>query len=186
MSSDNPQSPVDPPAHVREPLRQRRGWRIIQMVLVILLLPLLAIQFIFPLFTSQPFNSVDELDPNEIKWLKVSVFNRDDLDGGDDVGPYYADPDDFDQLLKPLRGLIEVEPFTDARGPWLGEYRVMLKNGRRNTIRLYWHSAPDPSLPPDAPVWIRMQIGRHYFQGGTVRALLEATTDAEPRGKQNP
>jgi len=149
-------------------------------VFAILLVMALVATIVIPLLQEQPFDSVDELDPANIKSLRVYFLNRKELDGGDDIGPYFAAEEDYAKLLAPLRNISEVEQFQDARGPWLGEYRVRTKTGRKGTIKLYW--VKTPLDPPLASARLRFQIGPHKYEGGTAEAIIAAANEAAPRG----
>ena len=140
---------------------------------------------LIPALRTQPFDSVAEIDPAEIKSLRVQLLNRKELDGGEDVGPYYADPADYPKLLEPLKGLPPVNGFAGATGPWLGEYRVLLNNGRKATLKLYWHRPPTDR--PDAPARVRLRLDeRREFEGGTAAAVIAAVAECEGRGRAKP
>lgn len=157
------------------------GRRVAVAVFLLMLIPVLAAALVFPALRTQPFGSVAEIEPAEIKSLAVRLLNRTELDGGPDIGPYTAAAEDYAKLLEPLKAVPAVEGYVDARGPWLGEYRVLLLNGRKATIRLYWHR--DPKAPSAAPVTLRFQIGDKTFAGGTAAALIAAVTECEGRGR---
>jgi hypothetical protein len=120
-----------------------------------------------------------------VKWLRVQLLNRTELDGGEDVRPYYADPADHAKLLDALKELRPVDAFAGAKGPWLGDYRVMLDNGRRATLKLYWYRPPQAA--PTAPATLRLQIDEgHKYEGGPVAAVVAAAADAAARGRARP
>lgn len=154
------------------------------VVFALLLVMAVVATIVIPLLQEQPFDSVDELDPENIKSLRVYFLNRKELDGGDDIGPYFAAEEDFAKLLAPLRKLPEVQDFQDTRGVWLGEYRVRTKTGRKGTIKLYW--VKTPLDPPSAPARLRFQIGPHKFEGGTAVAIITAANEAATRGSETP
>ena len=172
-------------------------------VLLVLLLPLLVGFVLVPLLLEQPFESAEEIDPAEVKTLRVFVLNRRELDGGRDVGPYLAAAEDYPALLAPLREAREVGSFPDARGPWLAEYRVLLKSGRKGTIKLYWSRPPGGWKGAQAfaaaggtaalaeageagrvpPVTLRFQIGpRKKYEGGSAAGLIRAAEAGAERG----
>lgn len=171
-------------------------------VLVVLLLPLTVAFVLVPLLLEQPFESAEEIDPAAVKTLRVFVLNRKELDGGRDVGPYLAAAADYPALLAPLREAHEVASFPDARGPWLAEYRVLLKSGRKGTIRLYWSRpqggwAGAPAFAAAGggaavagatearhvpPVTLRFQIGPRRYEGGSAAGLIRAAEVAAERG----
>ena len=167
------------PAPAAPPPRPRHARRVATFMVPVLLLPAASSRLgLFPLL-APTFDTIGELDPAEIKTLRVHILNRDGLDGGPEVGPYVADPGDYAGLLKPLLSVPEVrDGFAGRRGPWLGEYRVVLKSGRKGTVRLYW------SKPPTAAAAVlRFKIGPKEFEGGSADALLAAAKAAEGRGK---
>jgi hypothetical protein len=167
-----------------EPRTNPKGrWPTLFILLLVLPLVLGVVYFgvmlvLIPLLTEQPFDSADELTPENIKLLRVYFLNRPELDDGPDIGPYYAAPEDYAPLLAPLKAVPEVSDFEGTRGVWLGEYRVRLKSGRRGTIKLYWLKTT-----PDAVAKLRFQIGPHKFEGGTAAAVIKAAEDAAPRGR---
>ena len=109
--------------------------------------------------------------------LRVHVLNRQGLDNGRDIGPYPAGPAAVPGLLAVLKPVPEVADFDGARGPLLGEYRVVTTAGRKGTIRFYWQR---PGGDPDAVPRLRFQIGPHKFQGGTAAALIAAAEAGRP------
>lgn len=188
----------DPPAR---PKPRTARWVVVG-VLLVLLLPLLVAFVLVPLLLEQPFESAEEIDPDAVKSLRVFVLNRKELDGGRDVGPYLAAAGDYPALLAPLREAREVGSFPDARGPWLAEYRVLLKSGRKGTIRLYWSRPPGGWKGATAfaaagggaalagaveaghapPVTLRFQIGPRRYEGGSAAGLIRAAEAAAERG----
>lgn len=154
----------------------------ITLFVVLLALPLVlyfgVMLVLIPLLSEQPFESADELTPENIKSLRVYFLNRGELDDGPDIGPYFAAPEDYAALLAPLKAVPEVSDFEGTRGVWLGEYRVRLKSGRYSPIRLYWLKTT-----PDAVAKLRFQIGPHKFEGGTAEAIVKAAEAAAPRGR---
>jgi hypothetical protein len=172
------------------PVRPRTGRRtaLLVLLLVLLVVPavyLLAFFVVIPLLQGQPFQSPAELRAEDIKSLRVHLLNRKELDQGEDVGPYYADPADYEALLAPLKTAAEVGQYPDARGPFLGEYRVLLNTGRKGTIKLYWSRSPGPATkdgPP--PARLRFEIGGHKFEGGPAGALIQVVEECAARGRR--
>jgi hypothetical protein len=173
--------------------------RIVLIVLLLLLVPVGLALVLFPLLSEQPFDSVDELDPATIKSLNVFLLNRRELDGGEDVGPYTAAPEDYPALLAPLKGATRVDEFPGVRGPLLGEYRVRTTTGRRGTIRLYWVKFPGSEIGlggavGSAGLWwaveaghapvarLRFQVGERKFVGGSASEVIRVAEAAAPRG----
>jgi hypothetical protein len=139
---------------------------------------------VIPLLQGRAFDTPAELTAGDIESLRVHLLNRKELDGGEDVGPYFAAPEDFEALLAPLKAAEEVGEFPDAQGPFLGEYRVVLKSGRKEPIRLYW-SRP-PGVQPDGtphPARLRFKIGNRLFEGAAAQAVVHAALASEPRGR---
>ena len=150
--------------------KSRTGPKLVVGLAVVMLLPLTLIFVVFPLFASEPFTSVEELEPENIASLRVQLLNRQGIDDGPDVGPYSAKPGDVPGLLDALRSAPEVENFDGARGPWLGEYRVVTKTGRRGTVRFYWQ----PAMAPGGSQTLRYKIGERKFEGGDLKRLIAA------------
>lgn len=158
--------------------------RVLVLSGVLLVLPL-AVAFASILtLLGQPFGGVGEIDPADVRWLSVRLLNRAEVDGGGDVGPFYADPADVPALLDSLRGAAPVPAWAGARGPWFGEFRVMTAEGRRGTVRLYWHRPPQ--APLDRPPVLRVQVGPNLYEGGDVRGVIAAAEAAQGRGRARP
>jgi hypothetical protein len=164
--------------------RPRTGWKITLIVLALILLPVGLGFFVIPLLQGMPFDSPAELSPENVQSLRVHVLNRKELDGGEDLGPYYASAEDYERLLAPLKAAAAVGSYPDARGPFLGEYRVVLTSGRKGTIRLYW-SRPSSGGPGDAPpvARLRFQIGEHLYEGPAAADVIRAVEECAARGK---
>lgn len=178
--------PWGPSFNEPAPARTGNGLRIAAFLFALMLIPVLSAALIFPGLSGQAFQSVSEIDPTQIKWMSVRMLNRAELDGGPDVGPYYAAPEDYAKLLEPLKAVPAVPDFDGAKGPWLGEYRIMVANGRRATIRFYWHR--DPRNASDTPAKLRFAIGDKKYERDTAAALVlvAAAAECEARGKANP
>ena len=153
-------------------------WKITSFVAAFLTVPLLLIFLLFPLLKSQPFDSVDELKVEDIDSMKVNILNRKELDDGVDIARFQVAPADFAALLEPLRGVAEVEDFVSVRGPWLGEYRIWTKDGRRGNIKLYFVKSPTGAVK------LRFQIGPHKYEGGSAAKVIEAAETAAARVNQ--
>ena len=157
---------------------------------------------LYYLLPGQGVANLDDLNPDEIRSFRVYFLNRKELDEGDDIGPYLASRADYDKLLQPLRELESVAEFPNAKGPWLGEYRILLKNGRKSTIKIYW-ARPSESramLPAFGavsgstalivgqysrhlpPTQIRAQIGPNKSMGYGALHLVELAEEAARRG----
>jgi hypothetical protein len=114
----------------------------------------------------------------------VHLLNRQEVDKGEDVGPFYADPADIPTLLDALRAATPVPAWDGARGPWLGEFRVMTTEGRRGTIRLYWHRPPQREA--DSVPTLRVQVGPNLFEGGDLRQVIAIAEESQKRGRKRP
>ncbi|MGL6074806.1 MAG: hypothetical protein ACRC8S_11650 [Fimbriiglobus sp.] len=171
-------TPDEPPL-----AKPRYGLKIVLFMIPIMTVPVLLIFVLFPFLMEQPFESAADVKPENIASIRVHILNRKEFDGGEDIAPYFADEADFATLLTPLLNVPETSNFPDARGPWLGEYRILTKNGRKDTIRLYW-SKPRPSALPETAT-LRFQIGKNKFEGGSVLAVINAAKTAEARGRKN-
>lgn len=166
---------------VEHPPRPKYGWKIVLLTLLILCIPVVLVLGVFPLLLEQAFESVDELAPENIQSLQVQIHNRIEIDGGEPIRLYYADEADFAMLLEPLKAVPEVDNYPDAQGPWLGEYRIVTKSGRKGTIRFYWTKRPQD--PPTA-IRLRFKIGTtHKFEGGSVQSIIDVARVCQPRGR---
>lgn len=185
-------------------VRRNVGQRILLIIALLMLVPVGLAFGLFPLLKTQPYQSVEEIDPAQVDSLRVFFLNRTELDGGEDIGPYFAAEEDYAKLLAPLVAVPRVEDYQSARGPWLGELRIRTKVGRRATIRLYWQRNPVKSTVLDAigataggllieransvPVYspgayqLRFQIGDERYEGGNILELIQAAQSAESRG----
>lgn len=141
-----------------------------------LLVPVLMIFVIFPWLAEQAFQSVEEINPDDVEVLRVQLLNH--PQDQPDVGPVNMNPDDFPKLFKAISGAEKVNEIPAAT--WLGEYRVRFKDGRRGTIRLYWQRQ-NPSNSGSVPV-IWMKIGSGKYRGGEVLDLFKIATECAPRG----
>lgn len=181
-ANGRPPDPTARPAAVPAAPTDPRAWwpRALRFLGLVALLPVLAIAVVFPALRGQPFASADEIDPADLQWLSVRVFNRAELDGGEDVSFQAARPD-FAGLLAPLRGATAVDGFPGAIGPWLGEYRMRTRTGRPARVQMYWHR--DPFGPPNTPPTVRFKLGTNLFQGGSAAAVVAAVEAAKPNAK---
>jgi hypothetical protein len=123
------------------------------------------------------FESVDALDPGQVRSLTVFVMNR--PDGGPDIAhpksPLAIDPADFDKVLGSLRN---AERIDKERGVFLGEMRVTLADGRRQSIQLY-RVAPAPKSPPV----LRFKIEQFQYEAGPAERLVSLLAECEARAK---
>ncbi len=164
-----------------EPPTPKHGKKLLAGMAVVMLVPVCLVVFVFPLLAKPGFDDVSQLTPTEISRLEVVIRNRQGIDDGPDIGPYVADPADYAAILDALRNVPKVPDFDGARGPILGEFQVLPKNGRKGTIRLYWQQ---PAAGPEAgPPRLRFQIGPAKFEGGSVAGLIDAVAKGAERGK---
>jgi hypothetical protein len=163
--------------------KPRYGRKILLFMIPIMLMPVFLAFVLFPALMEQPFETADDIQPQNIASIRVHILNRRELDSGDDIMPFFADEQDYARLLNPLLSVPESAGYTDARGPWFGEYRILTKSGRKGTIRLYW-SKPNPAAEVQYAK-LRFQIGKKTFEGGSVQDVIESAKLAEGRGRKN-
>ena len=153
--------------------------RILLFMVPVMLTPVALAVCVFPLLREEAFDSIDELRLENVSTFQVQILNRKELDGGESIGLFYVAESDYATLLKPLFVATEVPPFADAQGPWLGEYRVVTKEGRPGRVRLYY------TTPRGGEPVLRFKIGTKYFEGGTALAVVNAARVAETRGRKS-
>jgi hypothetical protein len=123
------------------------------------------------------FESVDAVDAGQVRSLTVFVLNR--PDGGPDIGhpknPFAIDPADYGKVLGLLRN---AERIDKERGVYLGEMRVRLADGRRQSIQLY-RVAPAPNAPPV----LRFKIEQFQYEAGPADRLVTLLAECEARAK---
>ena len=154
--------------------RPNYGPKLVLGLAVVLVVPLVLILVVFPLILTQPFDRVEDLNPADVASLRVQVLDRQHLDNGPDIGPYVAAESAVPALLAVLKPVPEVDEFVDARGPLLGEYRILTTAGRKGTIRFYWQR---PGGNPNAEPRLRFVIGPHKFEGGAAAGFIAAAAD---------
>lgn len=158
----------------------RYGRRIVLFMVPVMLTPVLLAVCVFPLLREEAFDSIDELRLENVSTFQVQIQNRKELDGGERIDLFYVAEADYAMLLQPLLEVPEVKGFPDAQGPWLGEYRVVTKEGRPGRVRLYWTTPRGGGEPV-----LRFKIGPKYFEGGTAMAVVTAARVAESRGRKS-
>ena len=175
----------DHPILPRRP--RQRIWLGAGILGLVLLVPVILALFVFPLLSQEPFTSLAEIQPAAIQSLQVRLLIRGEIDpqlaNQPDIGPYYAALEDFPKLLAPLQEAVEVPEFPSAQGPLLGEYRILTKENRRGTIRLYWMR--DPATSAGSMARLRFKIGTHKYEGGQALAVIQAAADAAQRGQRS-
>ena len=167
---------MDPAADRPAP---RHGPKIVLGLVAVMALPLVLIFAVFPLVRTQSFAHVEDLDPANVASLRVHLLNRQGIDGGPDIGPFYAAAADTATLLDALRAVPEVPEFEGADGPWLGEFRVLTKDGRHGTVRFYWQ----PPYRRDGEPVLRYKIGERQFEGGDLKGLIALIEAAAGRAE---
>jgi len=160
-------------------LRPSHTKKLLLFLGVIMLVPLALLFLVFPLLSEQSFDSAEQLKPEAISSLRVQILNRSKIDGGDDIGPFLADPADFAALLAPLTTVPSVENYPDAVGPWFGDYRIVTNDGRRGTIKFYYHMRTPESIPA-----LRFKIGQVQYEGGRAQRVVDAAKAASGRGSK--
>ena len=173
-----PPDPGEPEPHLRMPPRYAR--RIVLFMVPVLLTPVLLAVCLFPLLREEAFDSIEELRPENISTFRVQIQNRKEIDGGEPIDLFYVAESDYPALLLPLFEVPEAKGYAGARGPWLGEYRVVTKEGRTGRVRLYWTTPTRGGEPV-----LRFRIGPKEFEGGTALAVINAVRTAEPRGRKS-
>lgn len=164
-----------------EPLPQPRRYKVsakwlFGLTALTLLVPVLMVFVIFPWLAEQAFQSVEEIDPQQVDVLRVQLLNH--PQGKADVGPVEMHPDDFPKLLKAIGGAEKVNEIPAAA--MLGEYRVRFKDDRRGTIRLYWQKLNPRD--PESPAMFWMKIGTSKYKGGDALELFKVAEECAPRG----
>ena len=170
--------PGEPEPHLRMPPRYAR--RILLFMVPVLLTPVLLAVCLFPLLREEAFDSIDELRPENISTFRVQIQNRKEIDGGEPIDLFYVAESDYESLLLPLFEVPEAKAYAGARGPWLGEYRVVTKEGRTGRVRLYW-TTPTRGAEPV----LRFRIGPKEFEGGAALTVVNAAKIAESRGRKS-
>jgi len=173
-----PPDPGEPEPHLRMPPRYAR--RLVLFMVPVLLTPVLLAVCLFPLLREEAFDSINELRLENVSTFQVQIQNRKEIDGGETIDLFYVAESDYAQLLRPLFEVPEVQGFAGAQGPWLGDYRVVTKDGRKGRVRLYW-TVPTRGGEPV----VRFRIGQKYFEGGTALSVINAVRTAEPRGRKS-
>lgn len=164
---DQPPPPAAPPA------RSRFVWWGLILLLTLLFAAGLVTAALMVL--KPAFESVDQLDPAQIRSMRAFILNR--PDGGPDVGDRKGGTEvrreDYEKVLAPLR---HAERVNTERGVWLGQITVKLADGRGQTILLY-RAQPDPRKP-----WVlRFKVGQHQYEAGPVSDLVAALAASEGR-----
>lgn len=131
--------------------------------------------------TGKPaFNTMTEVRIDDIARLEIRLFNlkesvqRDRKE--DDLGPYIAKPEHYERLLAPLirsQASVDLPPKM-----YLGEYRIQLKDGRQQSVRLSF-----VDRGPNTPRELVFKIGTNAYIGGPVHELVNIVEACDPRPK---
>jgi hypothetical protein len=147
----------------------------------LLLLVVIPTAWMIAKMTGKPaFETMTEVKIDEIARLEIRLFNlresvqRDRKD--DDLGPYIAKPEHHERLLAPL---IRSEPSMELPPKmYLGEYRIQLKDGRQQSVRLSF-----VDRGPNTPRELAFKIGTNAYIGGSVHDLVNIVEACDPRPK---
>ena len=149
------------------------------ILLGIVAVPVAVIPYV--LNRSRPaFRSFDDVTPADVARLEVRLFNLRAIvpataEGEtvpDTVGPFDAKPEDFGPLLTLLQGAKELQELPP--GPFLGEYRLTLKSGRTQRVRVRFGG--NPAKPEEFKV--RFRVGADQFAEDVSAPGFEATCTA--------
>ena len=125
------------------------------------------------------FDKVEELNVNDIDRFEIRLFNLKSLVNSDqrqdNIGPYVAKPDRYEKLIAPLMGAKVVEELPVKA--FLGEYRIQMKDGHRQVIRLSFIPEPDGTKR------LAFKIGLKSFEAGPVADLIKACESSDPTPK---
>ena len=147
-----------------------------------LLLVVVPVVWTIAMSTGKPvFDNVEDLNLEEISRFEIQLYNLKSLvrfdRKDDDIGPYVAKPENYERLLGPFKSATVVEVLPAKA--FLGEFRIQMKDGRRQVIRL--------SFIPEADGTKRLafKIGLKAFRGGPVDELITIAEACDPRPKKN-
>ena len=123
--------------------------------------------------------SVNEIDAANIQSWKILVINR--PDGGPDISgggkAFFPIPTpDYEAVLAPLRNAKLIQ--TD-RGIYLGEIRLLFKDGKKLTIML--HRVGDG---PNPPPMLRISVEQYQYDAGPLDAFLKPLIEVEARARK--
>ena len=148
----------------------------------LLLLIVIPVAYTIAMSTGKPvFDVVEELNLEEVSRFEVRLFNLKSLYSSDrkddDIGPYVAKPEHYERLLAPLKSATVVDELPAKA--FLGEYRIQMKDGRRQVIRLSFIPEPDGTKR------LAYKIGAKAFRGGPVADLVTIADASDARPKKN-
>ena len=182
----NPDSPFSTNGvHKPAPMPEKKNVPALAMGLIavpLLLLVVVPIVWTIATTTGKPvFETVEALKIDEVERFEVQLYNLKSLvnfDRKDDtIGPFVAKAEHYERLLVPFQSATVVEELPAKA--FLGEYRIQMKDGRRQVIRL--------SFIPEAngAKSLAFKIGSKAFRGGPVNELVAIAEASDPRPKQN-
>jgi hypothetical protein len=146
----------------------------------LLLLVVIPVAMTISAMTAKPaFETVAGLPIDDISRFEVRLYNLKDSVNrerkDDDIGPYVAKPDSYAKLLAPLTNADPVDDLPPKA--FLGEYRIRLKDGRRQVIRLSFVAAEG------GPKQLAFKIGTKAFRAGSVPDFVTVCELNDPRPK---
>ncbi|MFO0937780.1 MAG: hypothetical protein U0798_14850 [Gemmataceae bacterium] len=162
-----------------EPDRKKVPMLIIGLIAIpLLLLIVVPLAWTIAVSTGTPvFNTVEELNVSEIDRFEIRLFNLKSLINSDqkidDIGPYVAKPESYEKLLAPLKNAKAVDELPVKA--FLGEYRIQMKDGRRQVIRLSFIPESDGTKQ------LAYKIGIKPFRAGNVVDLIKVVDASDPR-----
>lgn len=165
LESDTSSGDADSVAKV--PRHQSRRW--VWVAIVFALMTGLAYASVFllaDLFAKPAAKSVDEIDTTNVASMHVLAINRPDggpdiSAGGKDMLPVPADQ--FAALLVPLKSAKQIK--TD-RGIYLGEIRMIFRNGSKLTIMLHRAESEGRHV-------LRLGIEQYQYDAGPLEPFLK-------------
>lgn len=182
----NPDAPFSPNGvHKTIHLKSEKK-NVTTMVLAFIAIPLMLL-VVFPVVytiamaTGKPvFNTVEELNLAEVDRFEVRMFNLKESFNpnfvDDKIGPYVAKQEQYEKLITPLRSATAVDDLPVKA--ILGEYRIQMKDGRKQVIRLSFIAEQDQQKQ------VAFKIGNQGFRGGSVADLVNIVDSCDPRPRK--
>jgi hypothetical protein len=120
-------------------------------------------------FAEPAFAKLDDVDFDKVASVELLILNR--PDGGPDIGsprsPFDVPRERRAAMLAPL---LKAELAEAPRSKtWLGKMTVVLADGRRQPVYLYYVAAENPKR-----VWFK--IGPHQYLGGKLEEFVRAAS----------
>lgn len=165
LESDN--GPADEVSIAGEARHQSRRWMWVAIIFVLMVgLAYGSVFLLADLFAKPTAKSVDEIDTANLASMSVLAINR--PDGGPDISaggkemlPVPADQ--FSKLLAPLKNSRQV---TTDRGIYLGEVRMIFKNGSKLTIMLHRAESEGRNV-------LRLGIEQYQYDADSLEPFLK-------------